>query len=324
MMITKSAILKIGLSAIAFTMTCPAFAVTVDSSYGWAGGYEADKTVNGILGTSDMGMVVSPNSWVIYDFGTPTAVSKVRVTGVSYGGGSQTFNPTSGTLEFSNDKATWTSAIAYSAPKIQSGYGAVDYAECALPQAMNYRYARLTLPNPSGDARIGEIWFVASPQLAVWESNQDAYYGTNYPAWQTADGDIGTLGVNSGDPYGLGQPYMTYDMGKAAGVYGFTMTTKWSGNPTSGELWVSNDPVSGYSKVGDWTLPTLADNVMGTVDLGAANALEGRYVQLRGCNGMWTEFNLLTTTAVPEPGSMLALCSGFVGLAGLALRRKTK
>lgn len=316
--------------ALTVLAACPAVAVTVDSSYGWATGYEAEHTVSGAYGNSDMGRATSPNSWIIYDFGTATSVRKVRVTPPMYGGTpSQTFNPPVGTLEYSNDKLTWTAPIAYSAPPLESVVR-TDFAECALPQEMNYRYVRLTLPNASGNDRIGEIWFLSSTQLACWEMNQDATYSGMYPAWQTVDGDPNTFGVVSGDSGGLGQPHVTYDIGVHRMVYGFTMQARptWANDtaPHAGQLWASDSPTAGFEKVGDWTASVWANGETKTFDFGVANAKLGRYVQLRSAtagtiHGQWAEFTLLSNAATEslsigatkmQPDGTSVQCTGVV------------
>ena len=332
---TGKCIVILGVLALTALAVCPALAVTVDSSWGWYdAAYPVTNTVDGIYANSNMGMAIQSNAWVIYDFGTATTVSKVRVTPPQYGGsGSQTFNPPTGTFEFSNDKIIWSSPIAYSAPQLDSVVR-TDFAECAMPQAMNARYARLTIPNASGNDRIGEIFFLSSPQLAIWEMNQDGTYSSipAYVAYNTVDGNPSTFGVISTDTGGYGQPYITYDMGLSQMVYGFTMQARPAGwypvneTPGSGQLWASENPTSGYSKVGDWTATPWSGSEIKSFDLGIGNAVSGRYIQLRDATGgslggQWAEVTVLT---VPEPGSILALGSGLMGLAGLAMRKRTR
>jgi hypothetical protein len=283
--------------------------VTVDSSSGWSPGYYADKTVDGIWANKqpideanypNMGMC-DPNAWVIYDFGVPTAVSKVQITSPEYGGGyAQTYNATSGTFEFSNDKVTWTTPVAWSAPQIDGGAHYGDAAECAMDKEYKYRYARWTL---TSGGRVGEIFFIGSQQLAVWEMNQEAYYSANYAMTNTVDHDPNTLAVITADQSGYGMPYVTYDMGTSQVVKGFTMQARarWAdGNSiTGGELWISDSPQSAYTKMGNFSAPTWTDGEAKTFDLG--NPLTGRYLQLRNLTGggQFAEFQVRTPRCRP-------------------------
>ena len=304
----RSHSLIVVVSILMAVFVCQALAVTVDSSSGWESGYGPANTVDGIWNNtnySNMGWAQT-NGWVIYDFGTATTVNKVRITSPEYGGSvGQTYNPTSGTFEFSSDKVTWTAPVAWSAPQISGGAGYGDAAESALDKAYTYRYVRWTI---TSGGRIGEIFFIGSPQLAVWEMSQDPYYSTNYPAWQTADNNPATFGVIVGDTSGVGLPYITYDMGVSRMVYGFTMQARptWAdGNtPTGGELWASNNPSTGYAKVSNWTTPTWTNGELKTIDLGVGNAKPGRYVQLRNLTSgsQWAELTMLSYPATESVG----------------------
>jgi hypothetical protein len=309
-------LMMFGVFMVVMSVLRPVLAVSVDSSGGWVSGYSAENTINGDYRNGDMGWA-GANAWVIYDFGTLTSVSKVRITPPKYGGsGTSTFNPTAGTFEFSNDKTTWTSPIAWSAPQLESCLF-VDYAESAMPATQTYRYARWTLTD---GGRVGEVFFSASSQIACWEMNQNQLYSNSYPSFNSVDGDPGTLAV-VGSSSGYGQPYVTYDLGVSVLVNGFTMQAgPWAqGNtPRAGQLWVSDNPASGFVKVGDWTTEMdWSNGEIRTFVLG--DGVSGRYVQLRSSNGntlggQWSEFSV-----VPEP-TILAI----LGLGGISVlfRRK--
>jgi len=270
-------------------------ATTVDSSSGFANAnYPASKTVNGIWGTSDMAQISVSNAWVIYDLGAnPQVTSKFRITPPRYGGTPpSTFNPQSGTIEFSDDKSTWTTAIAWTMPALESVLR-TDFSEVALPDPVQKRYVRLTL---SAWSRIGEIFFVESPQLAVWEMAQDTTNTNNAPAFNTCDGDPKTFAAGIG-----GEGSIVYDQGKSKNVYGFRMTSRFlvdTQNPTSGELYVSDSPTSGWSSMGTWTMPAAVYGTTSTVVFPMPQSK--RYVKLTRNNGgtQWAEFEVLNYPVV--------------------------
>lgn len=284
------------------------WAVTVDSSAGWDGSAPASNTIDGVFGSANKGKA-NPAAWVVFDFGVATPITKVRMCAPTYSGsGSQTVNPTLSTFGFSNDKSTWQLATTWNCPALEST-NRVDMSEIAVSQAAGYRYMKWT--TISG-GQVGEFFFVAGPQLAVREMAQDTTHSNGgHAAWQTVDGNPATYGegINT-------EGIITYDQGSSKQVYGFTLQGRHdagSMNPTSGELWVSSNPTSGYVLVGSWTLPSLAAGQIGTVDLGVSNAVAGRYIQLRNLSGgsTWAEFAILShivhdgqaTTAIIVPDS---------------------
>lgn len=279
-------------------------AVTVDGSYGFTNtNYPASKTVNGIWGTTDMAQISVSNAWCIYDLGAnPQIVSKFRITAPRYGGTPpSTFNPQSGTIEFSDDKSRWTTAISWTMPALESVLR-TDFAEVALPEPVQKRYVRLTL---SSWSRIAEIFFIESPQLAVWEMAQDTTNTNSSPAFNTCDGDPRTYGAGIGS-----EGSIIYDQGKSKNVYGFRMTSSFladTQNPTSGELYVSDSPTSGWSNIGTWTLPAMTYGTTGTVVFTAP--LSKRYIKLTRNTGgaQWAEFEVLNYPMVLNDTANMAI-----------------
>lgn len=279
-------------------------AVTVDSSYGFTNAnYPASKTVNGIWGTADMAQISVSNAWVIYDLGiNPQIISKFRITAPRYGGTPpSTFNPQSGTIEFSDDKSTWTTAISWTMPALESVLR-TDFAEVALPDPMQKRYVRLIL---SAWSRIAEIFFIESPQLAVWKMAQDTTSTNSYPALNTCDGDPRTYGAGIGS-----EGSIVYDQGKSKNIYGFRITSCFAAgslNPTSGELYVSDSPTSGWSDMGTWTLPAMTHGATGTVLFTTPQSK--RYIKLTQSSGgsQWAEFEVLNYPVVLNDTANMAI-----------------
>lgn len=291
--------------------------VTIDSSYGFHATYSAAKLVDGVTAANFAHVNDNTAGWVIFDLGDGgQTFSKARMSAASYGGTvSQTFSPNAGTLEYSNDKSTWSAVRNWSAARLESAQGYLpDFSEDSFGESVTARYVRWNVNRlvPGGwlDNRIGEFQFVNNnTALAVWENAQNSSYVNTYPATNAVDDNAATFAVNSNG--------IVYDQGFSGNVSGFKMQARatWPASPEGGSLWVSDSPDSGFVKVDDWTLPTLAGGEWGTVDFGAS-ALSGRYVKLDDMTGpgkQWAEFEI-----VPEPATMMLLVAGGLGL----LRRR--
>lgn len=279
-------------------------APVIDSSNGFDPVYPASNSIDGIYGNSNMAWGRYPTSWIIYDFGeNPQTISKFRITPPRYGGAtSQTFNPTSGTIEFSDDKISWTTPISWVMPALES-VGRTDYAEAALPAPVQKRYVRLTLPNVG---RIGEIFFVESPQLAVWELAQNTTYTNSYPAINTCDGDPKTFSASV-----WSEGNIIYDQGKAKNIYGFRIISRFIGPPsqipTSGALYVSDSPDSGWTSMGTWTLPALEYGTAGNVIFTTPQSK--RYIKLTKSSGgtQWADLEILNYPIVLDSTPNMAI-----------------
>ena len=291
------------LLCVVFFLSAPTLAgvltgISIDSSSGFNDAtYNVGRLINGVV-TADFAWVSTSTAWVIFDLGAGgQTFTKVRMSAVSYGGGSQTFNPTSGTLEYSDDKTTWSSVYSWNAPVLESGYSLQDKSEVSFGDAIIARYVRWTVNQSSADTRVGEFEFVNNNNaLAVWEMSQDASYTNSYPAVNTVDGDASTLGVVANTPG------IVYDLGDPHSVRGFEMQARNVDdlNPTSGYLYVSNLPDANFTLVGTWTLASLDASRWGSVDFGDANAVTGRYVKLSGYanNAQWAEIEFITVINV--------------------------
>ena len=266
--------------------------VSIDSSSGFNASYPASNLVDGVYGSANMAWATTSGAWVIFDLGSEgQSFLKVRITPPRYGGTPPAnFNPTIATLEFSDDKSTWTDPIPWSAPLLES-IGTTDWSETAMPGVITARYVRFSYVTAG---RIGEFQFLDGGPTAVWELNQTAAYTNAYPAIQTVDNDPDTFAVIDGSAA------IVYDLGATRDVYGFDMLARELDNlnPTSGDIYVSDAPDANYVSLGSWTLSPLDGGTWGRVDFGDANAVTGRYVKLDDTGSQWAEIQFLTAPAV--------------------------
>lgn len=132
--------------------------------------------------------------------------------------------------------------------------------------------------------------------------------------WWWYDAGEPTYGLQwdlTGDTYPNG---WSTDAGYATTVLGSyaTLTMQWNFNEMKAYSWyngavVDNGiPISGISSLTGWTIMLGHDSATGT-----------------GADCVYIDnFSITADGMVPEPGSVLALASGLIGLGGMAIRRR--
>ena len=142
--------------------------------------------------------------------------------------------------------------------------------------------------------------------------------GTSYtiPGWDT-------------DPVLDTQSYHVYALswvGTTANVW-YSNGSDWSGNSSN---WTQI--VSGYTMTGESTKKTDGGNIKGLAILDGSSGnvwdaniqwmAHSTYDNIDGNMTPWDYNGITSVPSVPEPGSIVAMCSGLIGMVGFARRRR--
>jgi len=165
----------------------PSTPTTTDSYY--SADYNGTKTSDANVYTKWCSTGLSPNHWLIYDFGTPVPVTNWTVYHASCGYEMQGYNTKEFTIFLGNSTGNWPKST-YVNNFAQAASSSFSYNIYDAYEAPMYRYFKLSITNPGID------YYARIPEIDVWTGN-------NYTTFDQMKAALSAYGVGYADVGGI-------------------------------------------------------------------------------------------------------------------------